>query len=180
MILLLFQSTFHYNSPYWTDKNTTNDQGGVTGLDNQETKLPTYWNTPFAKLCVGMKVGNQSRFILIQQQASSLHSLIADGVYRSTSLGRNVWKSLVPNSSLQLRCNKEGFNAYGGLYGGRDMSSARIGITSNNEDYCYTNDSRLGFGTGGSGDSSACGNVATYGGDNGNRYIKSMGYIFVQ
>jgi hypothetical protein len=29
---------------------------GKTGLDDRETKLATYWSTPFKQLCVGMKV----------------------------------------------------------------------------------------------------------------------------
>ena len=41
-----------------------------------------------------------------------MYSLIADGKYRSTSLGRDKWKSLIgSNASLQDNCNREGFNA---------------------------------------------------------------------
>ena len=81
-------------------------------FDNHETKLPTYWNTPFSKICLGMKIGHQTRFIVITKHATSLHSLIADGNYRATSLGQNTWKSLLGSfASLQPNCNKEGFNA---------------------------------------------------------------------
>ena len=31
------------------------EAGGKTGFDSQETKLPTYWSTPFSKICLGMK-----------------------------------------------------------------------------------------------------------------------------
>ena len=125
-----------------------------------------------------MKVGGQTRFLAISQRASSLYSLIADGRYRATSLGRSAWKSLVPNSSLQPYCNREGFNA---KVTNERFSIARIGITSNQENDCNSPDSRLGFGTGGyPDDSSTCGNEAKYGGDNGDRTIKTMGYIFVQ
>ena len=59
-----------------------------------------------------MKIGHQIKFIVINQQANSLYSLIADGQYRSTSLGRDTWKSLIGSeASLQFGCNKEGFNA---------------------------------------------------------------------
>ena len=59
-----------------------------------------------------MKIGQQIRFIVVNQQANSLYSLIADGQYRNTSLGRDTWKSLIgSNASLQYNCNKEGFNA---------------------------------------------------------------------
>ena len=46
-----FQKTFHYDSKFWSDKNIYNLPGGKTGFDSEETKLPTYWNTPFSKIC---------------------------------------------------------------------------------------------------------------------------------
>ena len=42
-----------------------------------------------------MKIGNQMEIIVIQKQASSLYSLIADGQYRGKSLGRDAWKALI-------------------------------------------------------------------------------------
>ena len=61
-------------------------------------------------------------------------------------------------------------------------SKARIGIISNQENNCDSCDSRIGFGAGGYpiGDDNTCGNWARYGGDNGDRDIKAMGYILVQ
>ena len=86
---------------------------GMTGFDEQETKLPTYWNTSFSSICLGMKNGNETNFILIDKPAESLYSLIADGQYRSTSLGRNAWESLIgAEASLQNNCNAEGFNVH--------------------------------------------------------------------
>ena len=126
-------------------------------------------------------IGQQIRFIAIDQQADSLYSLIADGQYRHTSLGRDTWKSLIGSeASLQLNCNKEGFNAVGDspLY-----SKARIGIIGNNEDYWTLCDSRIGFGTGGYPDnSSSCGNEAKHFLDNDKKHIraKTMGYTLVQ
>ena len=168
-----FQATFDYDSHYWSDKNQYNIPGGRTGFDSQETKLPTYWNTPFSKICLGMKISGQLRFIVINKQANSLHSLIADGTYRATSLGRDEWKKLIgAEGSLQLNCNKEGFNAVG---------IARIGYVANQENDCGSCDSRIGFGTGGHPDNSnTCGNAAAVSPDNGDRNIKAMGYILVQ
>ena len=149
------------------------------GFDFQETKLPIYWNTPFSKICLGMKIGHQINFMVINRHANSLHSLIADGQYRSTSLGRNTWKTLIGSqASLQTNCNKEGFNAVGSVTG---SSKARIGILGNNENDCVTPDSRIGFGTGGyHDDSNTCGNVAGHSPGNGDKCIKAMGYILVQ
>jgi len=173
------KSTFHYNSPFWTNKNEFNLPGGKTGFDFYQTKLPTYWNTPFSKICLGMKIGHQIKFMVVNRHANSLYSLIADGQYRSISLGRNTWKTLIGSqSSLQTNCNEEGFNAAGSAQG---SSKARIGFLGNNENDCVTTDSRIGFGTGGyHDDSNTCGNEAHSSSDNGGKHIKAMGYILVQ
>ena len=131
-----------------------------------------------------MKIGQQIRFIVINQQANSLYSLIADGQYRNTSLGRDTWKSLIgSDASLQFNCNREGFNAKSDKqrHSGEDQSKARIGFLGNNENDCDKCDSRIGFGTGGLHDNSnTCGNEAIYVADNGNKHIKGIGYILVQ
>ena len=174
------KQTFHYTSAYWQDKNTFNVDGGKTGFDSQETKLPSYWNTSFSKICLGMKINSQVSFIEITKSASSLYSLMADGQYRSTSLGRDKWKSVVgPDASLQVNCNMEGFNA---ACTRTTNSKARIGILGNNGNYCWSCNSRIGFGTGGEhDDSNTCGNDAMFSGlDNGDQHIKAMGYILVQ
>jgi len=172
------QNTFHYNSGYWGDKTEYNLPGGETGFDSQETKLPTYWNTSFSKICLGMRIGQQMKFTVINKQANSLYSLIADGKYRTTLLGRNTWKTLIGSqASLQINCKKEEFNAVGTS----SFSKARIGIIGNDNNDCISHDSRIGFGTGGSpDDSNTCGNVAPASSDNGDKYIMAMGYILVQ
>jgi len=173
------KSTFHYDSMYWSNKNEYNLPGGETVFDSQETKLPTYWKTSFSKICLGMKIGNQINFIVINKQANSLYSLIADGQYRKTSLGRNTWKTLIGSqASLQLRCNKEGFNAVGSR---ASYSKARIGVLGNQQNDCGSCNSRIGFGTGGRPDDfNTCGNAASISPDNGKKNIKAMGYILVQ
>ena len=94
-----------------------------------------------------MKIDQQLKFIVIHKQADSLYSLIADGQYRNTSLGRDKWKELNGSQgSLQYDCNKEGFNF---VCSHIQTSKARIGIVSNNENKCDSCDSRIGFGTGG-------------------------------
>ena len=173
------QETFHYDADLWNTRNAFDIPGGETGFDSQETKLPTYWNTPFSKICLGMKISQQNNFVVIDKQADSLYSLIADGQHRATSLSREKWKSLIsPEGSLQPHCNTQGFNAVGT---NTDMAKARIGIIANQENDCNSCDSRIGFGTGGLfDDSNTCGNEATYGPDNGEQSIKAMAYIFVQ
>ncbi|XP_078351922.1 uncharacterized protein LOC144636560 [Oculina patagonica] len=126
-----------------------------------------------------MKIGKQINFIVINKQANSLYSLIADGQYRATSLGRNTWKTLIGSqASLQPNCNKEGFNA---VCSYASQAKARIGAVSNEQNECDSCDSRIGFGTGGKPDkSNTCGNNAYCRPDNGIKSIKAMGYILVQ
>ena len=123
-----------------------------------------------------MKIGQQINFVVINKQASSLYSLIADGQYRATSLGRNTWKMLLASQgSLQIYCNREGFNSQCGA------DKARIGVIGDDINGCLGCDSRIGFGAGGHpDDSNTCGNVADWSPDNGVRYTKAFGYILLQ
>ena len=128
-----------------------------------------------------MKIGDQIKFIVINKQANSLYSLIADGKYRATSLGRSTWKKLIGSqASLQANCNKEGFNVVGGS---KHYARARIGILGNEVKHCNDCNSRIGFGTGGTtDDSNTCGNNCIKGttADNGPKNIKAIGFILVQ
>ena len=113
-----------------------------------------------------MKVGQVIKFSIINKTADSLYSLIADGQYRSTSLGRDNWKTLIGSQAyLQDNCNSEGFNAptYSGSY-----HKSRIGIFGNNEFDCLTCDSLIGFGNFGA---NTCGDRSV---------VKAFGYILVQ
>ena len=121
-------------------------------------------------------MGAETKFLSLNTKENSLYALIADGQYRATSIGRDAWKSLVSGSSLQPNCNKEGFNARQN----DAFSKVRIGITTNEQNECNSNDSRLGFGGGGSPGENSCGNVAASGGDNGDKNVKAFGYVIVQ
>ena len=149
-------------------------------VDEQESKLPTFWNTSFSKICLGMKINQQLKFTVIYKLADSLHSLIADGQYRKTFLGRDGWKKLIgSNASLQHNCNEEGFNAFSDR---SDRSKVRIGIISIDKNDCKSCNSLIGFGTGSHPrGAKSCGNEAYHVGlDNGQKSIKAMGYILVQ
>lgn len=60
-----------------------------------ETKLPTYCKTSFSRICLGMTINQDSSFIVVNVQVHSLYSLMADGQYRNTPLGRDTWRSLI-------------------------------------------------------------------------------------
>ena len=122
-----------------------------------------------------MKINQQLRFIVVNRLADSLHSIIADGQYRSTSLGRDEWKKLIgSNASLDHNCNKEGFNAFCGT---SYRSKVRIGIVSNDQNECHSCNSLIGFGIRSPpNDAKSCGNKAR----KGRKSIKAMGYILVQ
>lgn len=128
-----------------------------------------------------MKIPSEeiTNFITLDQSAESLHSLIADGQFRPTSMGRDTWKSLLGSKgSLQPNCNREGFNVESDT---QNHPKARIGIIGNNENDCNSCDSRIGFGSGGYPDNTtACGIDAQAGPDNGDKHIKVMGYILIQ
>ena len=176
LLLYIFgQTTFHYDSELWTNKNPFNIPGGETGFDRNQTKLPTYWNNSFSRICLGMKIDQQQlKFMVINSTEKSLYSLIADGNYRKTSLGRDTWKTLIgSNVTLQPYCNMEGFNAKCENV----AVKTRIGILGNNEDDCNTCDSRIGFATTGDDDNNTCGNEATY---RNIQHTEAMCYVLVQ
>lgn len=156
----------------------------MTGCDDHETQLPTYWNTSFTKICLGMTIGSRQAFVVIDKIGNStihttLFSLIADGEKRSTSLGRETWKTLLgEQASLQKFCNYEGLNQ---VCSHAIASRARIGIVNNDNKLCNTCDSRLGFGTGGYiDDTNTCGSVGPSSSEYGGKNNKVMGCIVVQ
>ena len=121
-----------------------------------------------------MKYNGYLKAFSFSYPASSLYSLIADGSYRQTHLGRNKWKSLISGSSLQLNCNREGFNAYA------QYVRVRLGLIANQENDCNTPDSFIGLG--GTWYGNAAGNAAApcCSPDNGGKNLKAMGYILVR
>ncbi|XP_078361593.1 uncharacterized protein LOC144645956 [Oculina patagonica] len=125
-----------------------------------------------------MEVNGQRNFIVIEESASSLYSLIAGGEHRDTSLGRDKWKTLIGSeASLQTNCNQEGFNSIGGC---KQCAKARIGIISNQENDYLSCDSRIGFATQGPEDRLTTQTRVVTRPDNGDKHIEAMEYILVQ
>ena len=131
-----------------------------------------------------MKVNDDTKWIVINHQASSLFNVIADGVFKNTTVGKNRWLSLMDGSRLQELCGTEGFNINVPGYGPNANLKVRIGIIANNENECNSCDSRIGFGTsvrGCNGETrkTTCGNIAICG-QLSNKNTVAFGYIFVQ
>ena len=180
-VLLLEQSTFAYNSSYWTNNETYSVQEGLQGPSENETKLASYWNTPFKKICIGMTVKRNTKWMAIDYEASSLYSVIADGQYRRTSAGREAWKSLIAGSVLQQNCNSEGFNLYC-MHNSTFKLYTRLGFAASSKNNCETCDSWVGFGVRHFGCSKkdcfmACGAKKAFG--NNRVDISAFGYILV-
>eukprot|EP00118_Oscarella_pearsei_P009796 m.57274 g.57274 ORF g.57274 m.57274 type:complete len:269 (+) comp34701_c0_seq3:363-1169(+) len=171
------EQTFDYFSSLWTSTSSFNENS--IEFDHTEAKLPSFWTLPTKEILLGIKTGHEMRWITIQKQSSSLRALFSGN--QPTNLGRTVWKSLIRGSSLQPNCDREGFNV------NMKYVYVRIGISSNQENDCNSNDSWLGFGGRGLGACNTsftrwnlCGNIATCAPDNGNQNIFSMGYIFAR
>ena len=157
------QDTFNYNSHFWLDKETYQVPQGLNVLTQEESKMASYWNTPFTKICLGMKVNGATKWVKMNYQASSLHNVIADGVFQPTSFGRATWLSLIDGSGLQQNCNEEGFNV--------DLSiKMRLGVAGNDQNDCNTCDSFIGFGNYWKNELRAC----------GAQNKNAFGYILVQ
>ena len=112
-----------------------------------------------------------TNWILVNYNAFSLYSLVADGNYRKTNAGRRKWKSLINGASLQEHCNREGFNV---KFSPHELK-LRIGIAGNNENDCFSCDSVLGFGFDISQLKGSSGEIHAHG-----FQIHTFGYIFVQ
>ena len=106
----LFQTEFNYFSTCWSNKEIYAVKDGLEGLTEKQTKLASYWNTPFDKICLGMKVNGVTKWIVINRQATSLFNVIADEDRKDTTAGKDPWRSLMDSSLLDKYCNREGFN----------------------------------------------------------------------
>ncbi|XP_028396194.1 uncharacterized skeletal organic matrix protein 5-like [Dendronephthya gigantea] len=178
------KNDFNYSSPYWTNKAAYKVEDGLEGLTEKQTKLASYWNTPFNKICLGMKVNNQTKWIALDYAASSLYNVIGDGSFKKTSVGKKKWKSLIDGSDLQKNCNREGLsiNIRYVAPGYSTYVRVRIGIVANNQNDCRSCDSCIGFGTSARCNddirNTTCGNMAVCDKLN-NKNTPAFGYILV-
>ena len=102
--------------------------------------------------------------------AQTLHSMISDGGYRFTKLGREKWLSLMVNATLGPGCMDEGFNP------SMIKQRVRIGVVAGEKCPSPTWATLIGFGSTGK---YSCGNLKGDG-PSKMKFIPSFGYILVQ
>jgi hypothetical protein len=137
-------SSFTYESPYWTDTDTLDEDSADLSL--HEAKFASFSQIDASAVrLVFLDVDAPSQpghaRVITLQSPSSLLDLVS-GQYTPTALGRAAWLALVDGASPEPNCNVEGFN----VYFSPPYSRARIGMISNNENDCNTPDSAVGFG----------------------------------
>ena len=130
-----------------------------------------------------MRVDGDKKWIMLDYDASSLYSVIADGQYHNTSAGRATWLSLIAGSSLQTNCNYEGFNINLTRVDPPLHVYLRLGLVGNNQNHCISPNSWIGFGAKKVNNkydnerNQACGNFVFY---TNSVDLPAFGYIFVQ
>ena len=128
-----------------------------------------------------MKVNDDTKWIVINHQASSLFDVIAGGTFEDINVGKNKWLSLMDNSVLYEYRVREGFN----IRRESNRFQVRIGMKSNKENKGCTGcvKSYIGFGMTvlGCDDviQTTCGNIAICSETN-NKNTAAFGYILVQ
>jgi hypothetical protein len=161
-------TTLAGESALWKDMTLLN--ADKPDFDNQQARLPGYAQLALTELRVGLTVdAKPPSTLVLAAQGSSLGYLISQGKLIATSAGRQKWKALIPDSSLQMYCSQEGLNTL----------DCRIGIAGNQENDCGSPDSWLGIGCLGG---YAAGNFAdgNWSPDNGGKATKAFGYVWVR
>ena len=180
-----FQATFKSFSPYWENDLVYNVDDGLTSIHTEEAKFRAFSEMSFSSLCLEMDYYGTKNWIHLPYNATSLKDIFTGSVYKPTALGRSVWKSLVPGSSLQLNCNREGFN----VNKDNGLKFVRIGIMGSNNLNCGSAaTSYIGFGGKWNNNNVcdplvlgvSCGNSASCNADNGEKMLSTFGYILIQ
>jgi len=178
------KTTFAYSKPLWGNTDSYNENGGRDFSDTETKVGPLFGSFTFKTgLCVGMKVGGHTKWLLLTKINTNLMGIFSREGPVQFTLGRSKWKSLIEGSSMHNSCSppKEGFNVHASRRA--DGAKARIGLIG----YEKCGDepvSRIGFGTegssGGMDTNNTCGNEATASADNGNKTIKAFCYILLK
>ncbi|MCP5502973.1 MAG: hypothetical protein H7A25_23935 [Leptospiraceae bacterium] len=175
------QPTFNYYASYWTtdDLFPTNALDIIPSLTKEEYKSPAFNNLDYSEIRLVMDTSGDVRELKISLSQDSLKTMFQGG-YIPTNFGRAAWKAMVPDSSLQYNCNREGINNV--IPGWSLLDGVRIGIIGNQENDCASPDSGIGIGLS---DYVNVGNFAIWWCDNcypdkGGRNTPSFAYIWIR
>jgi hypothetical protein len=124
-----------------------------------------------------LKTGTKTRYIIVAVSWNSLEQIFS-GWYTPTYLTREVWKTIIEDSSLQIQCNKEWFNA---IWTSSNHNQARFWIISNQEANCDSPDSSIWIWIKRWSDTIASvWNYANYSPDNWDKTTSSFWYLYVR
>ena len=179
------QRTFKSISPLWTTRKLLNERKVVQSLDDiEEAKFEAFNSVRFKSICYGLEYAGTKRWLHLPIGETSLLHMFNANKYVKTRVGKSAWRSLVPNSSMQINCNREGINV---KQGESQHILARIGIASNNENDCKSSDSVIGSGfddrrnyCGPIFKLMSSGNVAGCTTDNGAKALPANSYLLVK
>jgi hypothetical protein len=165
----------------WNNNETLNAAAGAKfgHLLDAETKLASYTNTPFTKICLGMTDPPNTmtiKWIGIAYQASSLHSVIADGAFKPLNFTTQKWQSLIGGSLLPVDCPIQGFNVPSDIF--TTQKRVRIGYLAHKS--CQQQEGLIGFGVNLNGFLWSSGYNYPSRDGNGKKQIPSIGYIYVR
>lgn len=184
------KNTFVYGAALWTDANTFNVD---PALNHTETKLRSFATVPMTELLVGIEAPIAQepqlklKYVKLAAPAANAQALFTGDKYLASSLGRMAWKAWIPDSSLQLECNREGINV-GAPVNAQNYARVRIGIIANENgpNDCNSPNSYIGVGGGGTGGNclpngiTTTGNRASCGADNGDKDVPGFAVVFVR
>ncbi|XP_057305455.1 uncharacterized protein LOC130642386 [Hydractinia symbiolongicarpus] len=106
------KATFEYYSDYWTNSKTYNVNEAINDPLRKEAKYKAFLNLPFTYICLGMRIGSNTKYIKLEKPYSSLFQLFANigKDEKRTNIEEKYWRELVPDGSLQSKCFEQGFN----------------------------------------------------------------------
>ncbi|XP_057305120.1 uncharacterized protein LOC130642067 [Hydractinia symbiolongicarpus] len=106
------KGTFEYYSDYWINSKTYNVNEAINDPLRKEAKYKAFLNLPFTYICLGMRVGSNTKYIKLEKPYSSLSQLFTEigQDEKDTHVEEKYWREFIPGGTLQTGCVKQGFN----------------------------------------------------------------------
>jgi hypothetical protein len=132
------ETTFEYDSPYWENSNTYNPTDYK--YDDKEFKGDHFSNLEYNQFMLELKTWTKTRYIIAAVSDNSLQDIFSNW-YRPTYLTKEIWKTIIEDSSLQTTSNQEWLN----LESRADRARVRFWMIWDNDDPIVTSNSRIGI-----------------------------------